>query len=307
MKIRRTAIFEVMNTFDFEDAYRTSVSRFVADSHRFTSLFQAANIRATAVLAQFCGFVHSVFDASLHGIQQVYSNPVWNKTATFISNNTDTVVIVATQVVLLAAIFYTANKVIKHFDTIINDTESETTGSTSSQTTETTESTSETEATSITSEPDAASQATSDTEICHVCKGGHDGTRLMLCSDGCGNGAHCYCIGLDAVPAGEWYCSSCRHPYFHNQNLVMGKNVAEVYLQVGGSNTVIYDPRLCRKYTITKTDSSWETSFRTLSPEEYFTNEEVAPTHREQIRDITERIATLETLLTSTESRLRRR
>ena len=47
---------------------------------------------------------------------------------------------------------------------------------------------------------------------CSVCGSARDGDRLLLC-DGkngrCAASAHTYCLGLDGVPAGEWYCGPC--------------------------------------------------------------------------------------------------
>lgn len=47
---------------------------------------------------------------------------------------------------------------------------------------------------------------------CSVCGTDHDAGALLLC-DGllgrCVSTAHTYCIGLDAVPDGEWFCADC--------------------------------------------------------------------------------------------------
>lgn len=32
----------------------------------------------------------------------------------------------------------------------------------------------------------------------------------LLISAGCYNGAHIYCLGLEDVPEGEWFCDACR-------------------------------------------------------------------------------------------------
>ena len=42
-------------------------------------------------------------------------------------------------------------------------------------------------------------------DACYVC---HDGGDIMLC-EACPRGAHAACVGLDAVPEGEWLCSRC--------------------------------------------------------------------------------------------------
>ena len=44
--------------------------------------------------------------------------------------------------------------------------------------------------------------------LCGTCGEGGDEPNLMLC-DGCDQGHHCYCVGLDAVPLEEWYCRIC--------------------------------------------------------------------------------------------------
>ena len=44
--------------------------------------------------------------------------------------------------------------------------------------------------------------------ICGTCGEGGDEPNLMLC-DGCDQGHHCYCVGLDAVPLEEWHCRIC--------------------------------------------------------------------------------------------------
>ena len=44
--------------------------------------------------------------------------------------------------------------------------------------------------------------------LCGRCGDGGDEDKLMLC-DGCDQGFHCYCVGLDSVPMGEWRCAIC--------------------------------------------------------------------------------------------------
>lgn len=44
--------------------------------------------------------------------------------------------------------------------------------------------------------------------ICHMCENGDDEHLLMLC-DGCDRGFHTYCVNLDNVPEGDWYCVPC--------------------------------------------------------------------------------------------------
>ncbi|KAL5336384.1 hypothetical protein BJX70DRAFT_400673 [Aspergillus crustosus] len=48
----------------------------------------------------------------------------------------------------------------------------------------------------------------SDVQPCPVC-GGSDNEDLLLLCDGCDVPTHTYCIGLDEVPSGPWYCSRC--------------------------------------------------------------------------------------------------
>ncbi|KDD72616.1 hypothetical protein H632_c3120p0, partial [Helicosporidium sp. ATCC 50920] len=43
---------------------------------------------------------------------------------------------------------------------------------------------------------------------CGICHTGENEDQLMIC-DGCAMGFHTYCVGLDAVPEGEWFCSTC--------------------------------------------------------------------------------------------------
>ncbi|KAA8648148.1 putative PHD and RING finger domain protein [Aspergillus tanneri] len=43
---------------------------------------------------------------------------------------------------------------------------------------------------------------------CLVC-GDSDNEELLLLCDGCDAPSHTYCVGLDAVPSGSWYCSRC--------------------------------------------------------------------------------------------------
>ncbi|KAI9713662.1 MAG: hypothetical protein M1812_006634 [Candelaria pacifica] len=45
-----------------------------------------------------------------------------------------------------------------------------------------------------------------DFQPCPVC--GDDGDTLLIC-DGCEVGWHMFCVGLDSVPSGDWYCESC--------------------------------------------------------------------------------------------------
>ncbi|KAL2851602.1 ribosomal L37ae protein family-domain-containing protein [Aspergillus pseudoustus] len=48
----------------------------------------------------------------------------------------------------------------------------------------------------------------SDYQPCAIC-GDSENEELLLLCDGCDVPTHTYCIGLDEVPAGPWYCSRC--------------------------------------------------------------------------------------------------
>ncbi|GIL79109.1 hypothetical protein Vretifemale_8509 [Volvox reticuliferus] len=43
---------------------------------------------------------------------------------------------------------------------------------------------------------------------CQVCNRGDDDEQLLLC-DGCDRGFHTYCVEMDDIPQGEWYCPDC--------------------------------------------------------------------------------------------------
>ena len=43
---------------------------------------------------------------------------------------------------------------------------------------------------------------------CQVCGSDEDGDVMLLC-DHCDQGYHTFCIHLDAVPEGDWYCHRC--------------------------------------------------------------------------------------------------
>ncbi|KAL4998588.1 hypothetical protein BDV10DRAFT_185194 [Aspergillus recurvatus] len=48
----------------------------------------------------------------------------------------------------------------------------------------------------------------SDFQPCSICGDSENEDVLLLC-DGCDVPTHIYCVGLDEVPAGPWYCSRC--------------------------------------------------------------------------------------------------
>ncbi|EED22816.1 PHD and RING finger domain protein, putative [Talaromyces stipitatus ATCC 10500] len=48
----------------------------------------------------------------------------------------------------------------------------------------------------------------SDTQPCPFC-GDNDNEEVLLLCDGCDVPSHTYCLGLDAVPSGSWYCRAC--------------------------------------------------------------------------------------------------
>ncbi|KAI9801086.1 MAG: hypothetical protein M1833_002954 [Piccolia ochrophora] len=47
-----------------------------------------------------------------------------------------------------------------------------------------------------------------DAQPCPVCEEDNNEDVLLLC-DGCDAGYHTYCVGLESVPAGHWYCEEC--------------------------------------------------------------------------------------------------
>lgn len=47
-----------------------------------------------------------------------------------------------------------------------------------------------------------------DFQPCPIC-GDADNEELLLLCDGCDVPTHTYCVGLDAVPAGPWFCDQC--------------------------------------------------------------------------------------------------
>ncbi|OKL58192.1 hypothetical protein UA08_06648 [Talaromyces atroroseus] len=48
----------------------------------------------------------------------------------------------------------------------------------------------------------------SDSQPCPFC-GDNDNEEVLLLCDGCDVPSHTYCLGLDAVPSGPWYCETC--------------------------------------------------------------------------------------------------
>jgi len=51
----------------------------------------------------------------------------------------------------------------------------------------------------------AADTQQSHDEECGLCRGGGE----LLCCDGCSAAFHLACLGLAAVPAGDWLCAVC--------------------------------------------------------------------------------------------------
>ncbi|KAJ5120714.1 uncharacterized protein N7515_010102 [Penicillium bovifimosum] len=47
-----------------------------------------------------------------------------------------------------------------------------------------------------------------DFQPCTIC-GQDDNEDVLLLCDGCEAPSHTYCLGLDGIPAGEWYCQQC--------------------------------------------------------------------------------------------------
>ncbi|KAN0072858.1 hypothetical protein V8E54_008972 [Elaphomyces granulatus] len=48
----------------------------------------------------------------------------------------------------------------------------------------------------------------SESQPCPIC-GDNDNEEVLLLCDGCDVPSHTYCIGLDEVPSGYWYCDQC--------------------------------------------------------------------------------------------------
>lgn len=48
----------------------------------------------------------------------------------------------------------------------------------------------------------------SEEQPCPIC-GDDDNEDLLLACDGCDTYSHTYCVGLDRVPVGHWYCETC--------------------------------------------------------------------------------------------------
>ena len=44
---------------------------------------------------------------------------------------------------------------------------------------------------------------------CYKCKHSTHEELLLLCDGRCGRAAHTFCVGLDGVPEGDWFCSRC--------------------------------------------------------------------------------------------------
>ena len=59
-------------------------------------------------------------------------------------------------------------------------------------------------------DPDGGELRGADVEevLCGRCGDGEDEPNLMLC-DGCDQGYHCYCVGLESVPLDDWFCPMC--------------------------------------------------------------------------------------------------
>ena len=60
--------------------------------------------------------------------------------------------------------------------------------------------------------PDEAEEESEDEAeryFCDVCRRGDDEASLLLC-DACDIGAHTFCVGLESVPRGRWFCELCR-------------------------------------------------------------------------------------------------
>ncbi|CAG8059434.1 unnamed protein product [Penicillium salamii] len=47
-----------------------------------------------------------------------------------------------------------------------------------------------------------------DYQPCTICRQADNEDVLLLC-DGCDKASHLYCLGIDEIPSGEWYCQQC--------------------------------------------------------------------------------------------------
>ena len=56
--------------------------------------------------------------------------------------------------------------------------------------------------------PDEPRERNLDDVVCKVCDAGDNEEQLLLC-DGCETACHAGCIGLSAVPQGDWFCAKC--------------------------------------------------------------------------------------------------
>ncbi|KAK2865402.1 hypothetical protein FQN49_003616 [Arthroderma sp. PD_2] len=51
-------------------------------------------------------------------------------------------------------------------------------------------------------------QSAEDFQPCPIC-GDDDNEAVLLLCDGCDVASHTYCVGLDSVPSGQWFCVQC--------------------------------------------------------------------------------------------------
>ncbi|OQR91713.1 hypothetical protein ACHHYP_04446 [Achlya hypogyna] len=66
------------------------------------------------------------------------------------------------------------------------------------------------------SSPDDSDEV--EAKLCLVCNIDENDDESLLC-DECGNVYHTYCVGLHAVPSGDWFCPSCARVYSTQSSL----------------------------------------------------------------------------------------
>ncbi|KAJ1277630.1 hypothetical protein BS78_04G018300 [Paspalum vaginatum] len=86
-------------------------------------------------------------------------------------------------------------------------------------------------------------EAAGDDDVrCEACGSGDAAAELMLC-DGCDRGFHIFCLRpiLPRVPAGDWFCASCRSPPSSKSAAAAGPSVAKKPKQFPLVQTKIVD------------------------------------------------------------------
>lgn len=67
--------------------------------------------------------------------------------------------------------------------------------------------------------------------VCVLCNNGENDHVLMLC-DECDKGYHTYCINLNRIPEGTWYCPKCTHAQKEQKAKVYSGIKAHIYERV---------------------------------------------------------------------------